>query len=111
MKLGRWVIMRMHPAEKELRKVQQLTPALRELVARMARAAAKDAVQDVMEAQGLAWRTVEEQEKQRLIAKYATYHDPESEETPWYAKGLTPDQAQMVTDGIDYVNKLNEDGQ
>jgi hypothetical protein len=56
MKLGPWVIMKMHPAERELRKVHQLTPALRELVARMARAEAKDAVQEVMEAQNLVWR-------------------------------------------------------
>jgi len=49
--------MREHPHEKQLRKVHQLTPALRELVARMARAEAKDAVQDVMQAQGLPWRS------------------------------------------------------
>lgn len=44
MRLGRWVIQRMHPDEKTLRKVSELTPALRELVARMARSAAKDAI-------------------------------------------------------------------
>lgn len=57
MRLGPWVIMRMHPDEKTLRTVSQLTPALRELVARMARAEAKDAIQEIMEDQGLVYRT------------------------------------------------------
>jgi hypothetical protein len=39
----------MHPAERELRKVHQLTPALRELVAKMARSIAKDFFQDMLE--------------------------------------------------------------
>lgn len=56
MRLGRWVLMRMHPDEKTLRTVSELTPALRELVARMARSAAKDAVQDIMEDQGLIYK-------------------------------------------------------
>jgi hypothetical protein len=45
----------MHPDEKSLRTVSELTPALRELVARMARSAAKDAVQDVMENKGMVF--------------------------------------------------------
>lgn len=48
--------MRMHPDEKTLRSVHELTPALRELVARMARSVAKDAVQDVMQDQGLIYK-------------------------------------------------------
>lgn len=48
--------MKMHPDEKTLRTVSELTPALRELVARMARSAAKDAVQVIMEDQGLIYR-------------------------------------------------------
>lgn len=56
MRLGPWVIMKMHPDEKTLRKIGQLTPELRELIARMARSVAKDAVQDVMEAQNLVFR-------------------------------------------------------
>ncbi len=47
--------MRMHPDEKTLRTVSELTPALRELVARMARSAAKDAVQEVMDDQNLIY--------------------------------------------------------
>lgn len=49
------MIMKMHPDEKTLRKVRQLTPALRELIARMARSEAKDAVQDVMENKGMVF--------------------------------------------------------
>lgn len=49
MKLGPWVIMKEHPSETELRKVHQLTPALRELVAKMARSLAKDAIEEIME--------------------------------------------------------------
>lgn len=55
MRIGPWVIMREHPSEKALRKWAQLTPELREVVARATRSIAKDAVQDVMEAQGLAY--------------------------------------------------------
>lgn len=53
MRLGPWVLMRMHPAERELHKVHQLTPALRELVAKMARSLAKDAIDEIMEAHDL----------------------------------------------------------
>lgn len=45
--------MRMHPDEKTLRTVSQLTPELSELVARMARSCAKDAMQDLFESYNL----------------------------------------------------------
>lgn len=53
MRLGRWVLMREHPSEKQLRKWRQLTPELRELIAKGVRSIAKDAVQEVMESQNL----------------------------------------------------------
>lgn len=53
MKLGPWVIMKEHPSETELRKVHQLTPALRELIAKMARSLAKDTIQDMLETHDL----------------------------------------------------------
>jgi hypothetical protein len=55
MRIGRWIITREHPDEKALRKWGELTPELRELVARAARSIAKDAVQDVMDEQGLVY--------------------------------------------------------
>lgn len=56
MRLGRLSIQRIHPSERALQKWGQLTPELRELVARAARSIAKDAVQDVVEAQGHPFR-------------------------------------------------------
>ena len=47
--------MREHPREKALRRWGLLSPELRELIARAARSIAKDAVQDVMDEQGLTY--------------------------------------------------------
>lgn len=55
MRLGRWIITREHPRERALRKWGQLSPELRELIARAARSVAKDAVQDIMDEQGLLY--------------------------------------------------------
>lgn len=46
---------RRHPSERALRKWGQLTPELRELIARVVRSVAKDAVQDILEAQGFPY--------------------------------------------------------
>jgi hypothetical protein len=55
MRIGRWIISREHPSERALRKWGQLSPDLRELIARVVRSTAKDAVQETMENNGWAF--------------------------------------------------------
>jgi len=67
--------MKMHPAESQLRKVSQLTPALRELVARMARSEARDALQGQMEGLGVAFSPGAHVSRAQAIAAMDTVRD------------------------------------
>lgn len=53
LRIGPLIVSRLHPHERQLRRWGQLTPALRELVARAARSVATDHLQDLYEAHGL----------------------------------------------------------
>jgi hypothetical protein len=103
MRLGRWVIMKMHPDEKSLHTVSELTPALRELVARMARSAAKDAVQDVMERKGMVFTGDRYISRGEAVAALDTVRDAY---ITLMTKGSTPDERQEAMDSITRARDL-----